>query len=72
MKNKIGIAVVKKYGILSELWKEVFIQLQKVAISCDPLVKSMIVKHKVHMPEVQKKAKEHFKKVNEDYPHLQY
>lgn len=72
MKNKIGIATMKKFGMLSPMGKQVFQDIMDVAQASDPLIKDIIVKYKLPVQEIQKRAKEHFMKVNKEYPNLQY
>lgn len=72
VKNKIGIATMKKFWKLSEIWAMVYKDLVLVAQKSDTLVKSMIEKNRLPIDQIQRKAKEHFMEVNKNYPHLQY
>lgn len=72
IKNKIGIATMKKHGLLSDMGKQVYQDLISVATASDVLVKEMIEQFQLPLPEIQKRAKEHFQEVNKNYPHLLY
>lgn len=72
IKNKIWIATMKKFGMLSNIWKEVFNGLMVVAQNSDPIIKKMIEENNLPISQIQQKAKEHFQEVNKNYPHLKY
>lgn len=72
IKNKLGIATMKKFGILSPMWQQVFTDLIQVAEISDQMVKDCVKKFSLPVPAIQKRVKEHFMEVNKNYPYLQY
>lgn len=71
IKTKFLQKMIKKYAILTDLWKEISEEIDFVIGEMDTLIKKLNPS-----PETLKRAKErqeqHFKEVNSKYPHLEY
>ena len=72
IKNKLWIATIKKFGILSPMWQRVFSELISVAQVSDILAKDCIKKYSLPLWDIQKRVKEHFSQVSQNYPHMIY
>lgn len=71
IKNKITYKVIQKYWNLTDLWKEVFEEITYVLSLTDEMFKSMNLNPKIIKNAIIQQ-KEHFKKVNQGYPYLEY
>ena len=71
LKNKIWLKVLQKYAKLTNLWKEIFEEMQYVIWLSDTLLKSLSIKKELLL-QIQAREKEHFNAVNKNYPRLKY
>lgn len=71
MKNKLWMRTLQKFWKFTELWNQIVEEIAQVSQLNDVLIREADFSD-VRIPEVQKRAKQHFLEVNINYPHLQY
>ena len=71
LKNKFSLLVLRKHGSFSKLGQEIFAEMETVMKMTDSIFAQMNIPKEIILT-AQQAQKEHFKKVNFNYPQLKY
>jgi hypothetical protein len=71
IKTKFLQKIIKKYAILTDLWKEISEEIDYVILQMDILFKKINPSKEIIL-KAKEKQNEHFSDVNKNYPYLEY
>ena len=71
MKNKFCLKVLQKHWKFSQLWNEILAEIEAVMIMTDDLYKKLKPETEI-ISNAKDTIVQHFREVNQNYPHLEY